>query len=452
MVTQPGQVLTPAAFDELMAPLGPFEPTPHLAVAVSGGRDSLALALLASQWARTCAGRVTPVIVDHGLRPASAAEARQAVTWLRPHGIAARVLTWRGVKPRRGVQAAARAARYALLEEWCRAAGVVHLLLAHQRDDQAETFLLRLGRGSGLDGLAAMAHIVERPHLRLLRPLLTVPRRSLAAYLHHRGQAWIDDPSNDDVRLARARLRVALPALASDGLSVRRLAATACRLGAARQLVEAETAALLARAVAPDPAGFLVLDAAAFGQAADEIALRALARCLTTMGAAAHPPRLAALQRLDESIRAGLGRTRTLGGCRIAWWRGSILLSREVAAIGADLVLHPGMRSRWDSRFRVAVGPDGPARMSVRALGAQGWRQAAPTATIAARGSIPAAVRATLPAVWRGDCLLAVPHLGWARYKRSRNEADGVTIAFAPDRPLAAASFGIVSRLPAHYV
>ena len=403
------QELTPAAFDALMVPLEPFEPAPHLAVAVSGGRDSLALALLASEWARAHAGKVTGLIVDHGLRPASAAEARQADAWLRSHGIGARVLTWDGKKPRRGIPAAARAARYALLEEWCRTAGVLHLLLAHQRDDQAETFLLRLGRGSGLDGLAAMAQIVERPHLRLLRPLLTVPRRSLAAYLRDRGQPWIDDPSNRDVRHARARLRTALPALASDGLSVRRLAATACRLGAARHLVEAETAALLARVVAPDPAGYLWLDEAAFRAAPDEIALRALARCLTAVSGAAHPPRLAALQRLHESIRAGLGRARTLAGCRIARWRRCLLLTREAAAIGADLALHPGLRSRWDGRFRVAVGQGGPMRMTVRPLGAQGWRQAAANAPIAVRGSIPAAARATLPSVWRGDRLTGGP-------------------------------------------
>lgn len=144
-------------FAAAMAPLGPFEREPRLAVAVSGGPDSMALLLLAQEWAAARGGRVSALTVDHGLRAELSAEAAQVAQWAGLLGVSHVALTWIGDKPTADIQAAAREARYCLLEEWCAASGVFHLLLAHHRDDQAETFLLRLARGSGLDGLAAIA-------------------------------------------------------------------------------------------------------------------------------------------------------------------------------------------------------------------------------------------------------------------------------------------------------
>ena len=174
-----------------MAPFAPFEQHPLLAVAVSGGADSLALCLLADRWARARGGAVAALTVDHGLRPAAAAEAQRVAAWLAPLGIAHRTLVWRPAPGTRNLQAAARDARYGLLEAWCRTAGCLHLLTAHHREDQAETFLLRLARGSGLDGLAAIAGVRETAHCRVLRPLLAVPRERLVAGMRERGQEWL---------------------------------------------------------------------------------------------------------------------------------------------------------------------------------------------------------------------------------------------------------------------
>ncbi|MBF0335348.1 MAG: tRNA lysidine(34) synthetase TilS, partial [Alphaproteobacteria bacterium] len=198
-------------FAGLMARLGPFEPRPAIAVALSGGADSMALALLADRWAAARGGVAHALTVDHRLRPESGAEAAQVAAWMASLGIGHHILARMGERPVGDLQAAARAARHALLEDWCRARGVPHLLLAHHREDQAETLLLRLARGSGLDGLAAMAPIAERPFARLLRPLLDVPRARLEATLERAGQSWIDDPSNADRAYARVRLRGLMP-------------------------------------------------------------------------------------------------------------------------------------------------------------------------------------------------------------------------------------------------
>ena len=154
-----------------MERLGPFEASPHIAAGVSGGADSMALAVLLHAWAGARGGRVTALTVDHGLRPEAAREARRAGRTLRSLGIGHRSLRWEGPSPTANLQAEARRIRYGLLEDWCARHGVLQLALAHHRDDQAETLLLRLGRGSGLDGLAAMSPVSARAHIRLLRPL-----------------------------------------------------------------------------------------------------------------------------------------------------------------------------------------------------------------------------------------------------------------------------------------
>ena len=165
--------------DAALTAIGGFEPRPLLAVAASGGPDSLALAILADRWARERGGVAWALVVDHRLRPESAAEARQVAGWLSARAIPHTVLVWDGDKPATGIQEAARSARYRLLAEWCAERGCLHLLTAHHRDDQVETFLIRRRAKSGVDGLAGMSAVRELPHLRLVRPLLGIPKTRL---------------------------------------------------------------------------------------------------------------------------------------------------------------------------------------------------------------------------------------------------------------------------------
>ena len=179
--------LSATEFGRLLDAVGPFDAPPRVAVATSGGADSVALCLLTHQWAENRNGKCHALIVDHGLRSNSVREAAQVADWLNRSGVDAHVLTWSGRKPVRGIQAAAREARYELLLSWCRDNRIRDLLLAHHRDDQAETFLLRLGRNSGVDGLSAMAAVSHRGDVRLVRPLLELPKSRLVATLKNFG-------------------------------------------------------------------------------------------------------------------------------------------------------------------------------------------------------------------------------------------------------------------------
>jgi tRNA(Ile)-lysidine synthase len=425
-----------------MQAVGPFESGPRVAVAVSGGGDSLALALLAAAWSKGRGGEIVALTVDHGLRPAAAAEARQVARWLKPRGIAHRILRWRPpAAPASGVQAAAREARYRLLTDWCRRRGILHLALAHQQEDQAETFLLRLDRGSGLDGLAAMAPVAERDGVRLIRPLLPVPRARLRATLQGMRQSWIDDPSNENPAHARVRMRRLLPALAADGVDAARLAETAAHLGRARAASDDRVAALLAQAAAPFPAGYLRLDPAPLRAAPAEVALRALARCLAAIGGGGYPPRLERLERLHDAIRAGeLGGGATLAGCRVLPRRGALLICREPAMAVKDIPLAPGGSVLWDNRFEIRLSKGSrTAGLTVRRLGAEGWASLAARQPELRRSPIPPPVRPGLPALWAGSRIVAVPHLDIAPPDRHIR----ATALFLPRAPVARTRFTV---------
>jgi tRNA(Ile)-lysidine synthase len=430
-----------------------FEPMPHIAVAVSGGADSMALILLAARWARARGGRATALIVDHGLRPGSAAEARRVAGWLDRHDIDRRVLTWRGDKPASGVQAAARDARYALMTAWCRRHSVLHLLVGHHREDQAETFILRLDRGSGPDGLAAMPMVAETPWLRIVRPFLGLGRAELREFLAAEGQDWIEDPSNRDAAFARVRVRRALAVLDAghdgDDTLARRLAGAASRLGRARHALERATAALLARSVTIYPTGHAMVDMAAIAAAPADLSLRALSRIVTCIGGRAHGPRLERLERLHARMAEdGPRRGTTLGGCLLSPARGGgVLVAREPQAIRERVVVRAPGETLWDGRFRVTVGAVGSARRAplvVAALGSDGWASIAERRPSLRQIAIPGGVRHGLPALWSGGRVVAVPHLGYRAGAPAGRAEIRSQARFWPRRPLAGAEFSVV--------
>jgi len=431
------QPIAAAEFAGLIERFAPFERAPRLAIAVSGGADSLALALLADDWARAAGGTITALTVDHRLRPDAAAEAAQVAVWLGARGIAHRTLVRHGPTPSGDVQAAARAARYRLLESWCEAQGVLHLLTAHHREDQAETVLLRLARGSGVDGLAGMAAEVEHRACRVLRPLLATPRARLAATLIARGQDWIEDPSNLDPAYARVRLRRAAALLEAEGLSAERLAGTARLLARARVALESAVTARLAEAVWLHPAGFAWLAADRLVAAPDEVALRALAAVIATVSGAPYPPRLEALERLHRDLPHGLGAGRTLGGCRVLPRRGRILVCREAAAVAAPVDAPPDAAVTWDGRFVLRLPAGAPHGLTLGALGV--LPEAAQL-----HADMPAAVRPALPALRDAAGIVAVPHLDYRRKDTAAAAQAALTIAFRPTRPMARSDFTVV--------
>jgi tRNA(Ile)-lysidine synthase len=428
-----------------MAAVGPFERHPRLAVAVSGGPDSLALCLLAADWARRRRADLRALIVDHRLRRGSGAEARRVGAWLAARNIPHRILTRRGPAPVSGIQAAARDARYRLLGAHCRHHGIFHLLLGHHLDDQAETLLLRLARGSGVDGLAAMSKITETPDVRLLRPLLPVSKSVLRETLRRRRQPWIEDPTNRDPGHLRVRVRDEAPRLSALGMTAPRLAATATRMGAARVALEDATGDLLANAVVLHPAGYAYLDPARVAAAPAEAGRRALARLLTTVGGSDHGPRGARLAAAHRDLAAGvLTRPRTLGGCRLVPQRtGALLVCREPAAATERIDLDGRRKVIWDGRFGLAFGARGPTTggLAVARLGRHGWAQVVADRPEIRLLGVPFPALPALPAIFDDSGVVAVPHLGYGRQGIGPARLLLSKIDYLPRRPLFAARF-----------
>jgi tRNA(Ile)-lysidine synthase len=284
---------------------------------------------LLHDWSKTSRVAVPVVLsVDHGLQPGSRANAHRVVSWAKRLGLKAFVLSWKGPKPEADIEAAAREARYRLMGEWCRAHGIAALYAGHTRDDLAETFLLRLARGSGLDGLAAMRTIAPYPlnrfkELSLVRPMLHTDRQTLRDYLTAREQEWIEDPMNRDPRFSRVRIRDAMAVLDQAGLSAARIADAATHLARAREALEMVTAVVLARACRAD-GGRILVEASALKAAPREVGLRALSRLLSAVSGQAYGPRFERLERLfDGIVEDSLGGGRTLHGCRIGPARSS---------------------------------------------------------------------------------------------------------------------------------
>jgi tRNA(Ile)-lysidine synthase len=264
-----------------------WKAAPAIVLAVSGGPDSIAMMWLAARWRRAMAQgpHLLAVTVDHGLRTDAAREAREVKHLAKTLDLPHRTLRWSGAKPKTGVPAAARDARYRLLAKAARAVGATHVLTAHTRDDQAETLLMRMARGSGIAGLGAMARQSRRDGVVLARPLLHVPKARLVATLKKAKIGFADDPTNRDARFTRPRFRALMPALAAEGFDARNLTRLASRFARANAALEilADGAERYLALGERDPmhAGF---DANAFAALAEEIRVRLLLRMIDRVG------------------------------------------------------------------------------------------------------------------------------------------------------------------------
>ena len=402
-----------AAFDRL-APAGP------LGVAVSGGGDSMALMRLAAEWARETGRSLAVASVDHGLRSESADETRLVVETARRLDLPADGLTWEGWDRRGNLSAAARDARRALLANWARARGIAAIMLGHTLDDQAETVLMRLGRGAGVDGLSGMAATSRSHGVLWLRPLLSARRDGLRDWLRAEGAPWVDDPTNDDPKYDRVKARKALAALGDLGVTATGVAATAARLRDARDALDEAASRLGQEAAKWGACGELRLALDPLRAAPRETTRRLFRAALTRVAGAAYGPRAEAEASLLTAIFGmRLGGGRALHGCLVRpdGPRG-VVISRETAAIDPTPAPIAADDLLWDGRFRLtrAAPLDGAAIAPLGEAGARrlsaledagAWRP--PADWLAA----PRAARIATPALWRGAALAAAPVAGY---------------------------------------
>lgn len=389
--------------------LGIDTPSGGYAVAVSGGGDSLALALLLKQWAGDA--RVLALTVDHGLREGSRAEAEQAGETLKERGIEHRILTWEGEKPATHIQERARQKRYELLAAACRAENIPVLMVAHNAEDQTETFWMRLAHGSGLDGLAGMAASRDLEGVRILRPLMGFTRAALRDVCRNFGAAWAEDPSNENEKFLRVRLRGFEDVLAGEGLTPQRLSQVLQKLEDARDALRIVTQEKLDAFAMTHDAGYVTLDRQGLVSAPADIQRRMISAILSCVAPQDYPAGFEAVEAARaDMVQEGFA-GRTIAGCDVSpSGPDEILFCRETAE-ARPAPFAEGMV--WDGRFR-ASGFAFAESLAVGALGEKGLaalrkKDAAQDALKA----LPLKARAGLPALFSDENPVCVPHLSW---------------------------------------
>ena len=370
----------------------------------------MALLHLLHDWGRVPLAAVT---VDHGLRPNSAGEAAHVAAICDGLGIPHSVLKWQGWDGRGNLQDQARRTRYSMMADWAREAGLSAVALGHTQDDQAETFLLRLSRQAGLEGLSAMRPRVTHYGMAFDRPMLALARNDLRTYLTERGVRWVEDPSNEDAAFERVRVRQALEVLATLGLD------TASVATSVKYLQDADEAlAVVTSRYAEDKvtavAGDLIFDRTDLRRQPHDIMRRLLAGGLRWVASADYAPRKAPLaEAMNQVIE---GENTALHGCRVLVSGMTVRITRELAAVSGMVT---PTDQPWDGRWRLD-GPHAPD-LEVRALGeavneCPNWRET----------GLPRASLLSSPAVWRGDRLVAAPvaglNNGWTAQTRDAGD------------------------------
>lgn len=408
-LSAPGDSGVEAAFGRGMAFCGPFEPEPAIAVGISGGGDSTALLLLVDDYVRSRGGKVTALTVDHGLRQGSTGEADEVAAFCRDRQIEHHVLAWQHDGVSTAVQARARDARYRLMTGWCRENGILHLALAHNRNDQFETRAMRHARAPGGPGAAGMAVVRLESGVRIVRPLLGIDGADLRIWLAGQQVGWIEDPSNRDSRFERVRVRQSEQTTAVSELAAIRRTAT-----------EREATMLAARYLRVSPLGFARLSEELLEVPGDPRDLL-LAGILAAVSGADYRVPMHRASDLVSRLRSGAEKV-TFGGCLVSRARGGIMICREYARAPMEPIGTAGAKI-WDGRFHLECHGDhregfhaGPAARSGTSL-----------KELSARTGVPGDVLRGLPGLFRDG-----EWCGFAELPGLDRAAEPFTARFSP--------------------
>ena len=350
------------SFKKEMSKLALPEVNHKVAIGLSGGSDSLALMLMLQAYRGTGSKlELVAITVNHNLREAAAYEAEKVSQMAEKLGVMHKILTWYHEEVSANIQQQARIARYDLLTDYCKAQGIEHLFVGHNKDDVAETFLMNIFRGSGVYGLASIPNITIYNGVKIIRPLLSFRKQELQNYLRQHKVAWIEDPSNMQDRFLRTKIRKLLRSqevraiISDENLVIDRLALNAKNIARARTELENLCALEIKRIVTLHDEGYLTIDCEHFLKLGKEIALKLLSSCLITIsGQHVYKPRLSSLENLYDVLNGG-GKARTLWGCEVVTLKGLIYVYREIGTQKLSSEKTSENTWIWDNRFKIVA-------------------------------------------------------------------------------------------------
>jgi tRNA(Ile)-lysidine synthase len=406
----------------------------HLAVGVSGGVDSMALCLLASLWGRANGVRITALIVDHGLREASSAEAAQVAAWLLKLDIQHQILTINKLKPKTRIQAIARDWRFSAFDEWCRSNGATAVLLAHTLEDQVETLCMRIAADTGPDGLSGMRRFVRVAGLNIGRPLLSIPKTRLISTCRLHKQVWINDPSNLDIRFTRVYWRNLQTAIEEVGLCKKKVERLSTAMGTTRSFIDQACQKFIRFSGGVSPLGLFWFGSVGFSKLPLKFSELMMSRILKAVGGAKKPIRKIKITALCEQLLENSTVKKTLSGCVIEKSNtGLIWIYKEYSKCTSATTLTRS--GRWDNRFEMSCFTNKP--LNIELLGENGWSQfkknASQRSELATLYDVPYGARLSLPVARHLDGTLLIPHFRGRRLLSPSDDEALVTALFKPD-------------------
>ena len=348
------------SFFGLMDSLGPFEKKPELAVGVSGGVDSMFLCYLSNKWIQMKRGKLTALVVDHGLRQNSKIECKQVQQFLNKKKISNHYFKWNPKKSFKiGSQRDAREYRYKIIEDWCYKKNILHLLIAHHFDDQKETFFIRLNSNSNAYGLSCMSKITFKKNIRLLRPLLEFNKSKIKSYLIKEKISWIEDQTNFTDKYTRNRYRKIMPYVEQYGLTDNKFKKIFQHANKEKKLLENKVLDWLIKNIEINPLGYAIISTKNFSLLSQKEFIFIFSRILMTISGKIYPPKsknIITLYKRIKSNKNNLGMN--IGGCHIFSDKKityKVFVSREIMKRNRKQKLNLETKKIfWDNRFEIA--------------------------------------------------------------------------------------------------
>lgn len=415
-----------------------FEQSPQIVLGVSGGPDSLALALLTKHWIDKIGGKLICLTVNHNLRPESENEAAYTSKLLKKYNIEHHILDWEGTKKKSNLQDQARKARISLLTNWCLNNKIKHLFLAHTQDDEVETFFMRLFRGSGLQGLSSIQHISEYNSVNIIHPLLNFKKEELERFLSEQDIKWITDPSNNNDQFLRVKIRKFLKSEIMNDIIPYTLMLDRCKNGIdsikrANDLIEKQKNKIISEIIELHPEGYLTIKYSEFAKIPMELSLNILASCLITIsGKHFYRPRFESLKLLYKHILSHSKKAITLWECEVKIKKNLIFIYHEVKKTTPPISIIDKNTIKWDNRFIIKY-PNISKELNIVRFNSKIYSQNKEILDISKYEDIPKKILYSLPTLMINNTIY-VPFL-------TKQRISEINIYFSPSIPLAKNAF-----------
>ena len=389
-----------------------------IAIAVSGGVDSMVLMNLAKESDFLNDKNVFILVVDHGLRAESKQEAKFVKNEAKKLGFPTRILKWKGSKPNKRIQEEARNKRYSLLINFCRENNINNLYLAHHLDDQIETFLFRMFRGSGLQGLTSFSSSYERNGLTLIRPLIDTPKSELISYARRKKINWVEDPSNKNQKYDRVKLRKVLPLIYKEGFDKKVFLKSVKKLRLANQALDQITKEFVLQYVIINKNISVFIKQELFLTAPEDVQLRVLQNTIRIFSGERYysPNYLKILNLMNWARNDNDISAKTLGGTIFRKRKGGLILYKEVKKLNEikPIKLSKSKYRAWDNRFLIKINKSVKGEISY--LGNEGVKILKSKKILGKKGfnGIPLTALYSIPAMWDGKRLISAPFFDYS--------------------------------------